>query len=58
MKTSREGRRSYTEKINAHVLSGWYVHSTFAYGDVLDPLKMFSGKDRVEKFVEHIADEL
>ena len=41
MKTEEKGKASYTEKINTHVPSGWCVHSTFAYGDVPDPLKMY-----------------
>ena len=38
--------------------SGWCVHSTFAYGDVPDPLKMYRGKDCVVKFVEYIKEEV
>ena len=57
MKTDRKGKTSYTEKINTHVPSGWCVHSTFTHGDVLDPLKMYR-KDRVEKLIEHIEDEV
>ena len=41
-----------------HVLSGWSVHSTFTYGDFLDSLQMCRGRDCVEKFVEHIEDEV
>ena len=44
MKTQRKGKTPYTEKINTHVLSGWCVHSTFAYGDVLGPLIMYCGE--------------
>ena len=44
MKTEREDKASYTERINTHVPSGWYVHSKFAYGDVPDPMKAYSGK--------------
>ena len=58
MKTERKGKAPYTEKINTHVPSGWCVHSTFAYGDVPDPLKMYRGKDCVEKFVEYIEEEV
>ena len=58
MKTERKGKASYMEKINKHVASGWCVHSTFAYGDVPDPLKMYRGKDCVEKFVEYIEEEV
>ena len=49
MKAERKCKAPYTEKINTHVPSGWCVHSTFAYGDVSDPLKMYRGKDCVEK---------
>ena len=48
MKAGRNGKASYTEKKNRHVPSGWCVHSTFAYGDVPNPLKMYQGKDCVE----------
>ena len=41
MKAERKGKAPYTEKINTHIQSGWCVHSTFAYGDVPDPLKMY-----------------
>ena len=54
----RKGRLSYTERINTNVPSGWCVHSTFAYGDVPNPLKMYRGKDCVEKFVEYIEEEV
>ena len=58
MKAGRKGKASYTEKINTHLPSGWCVHSSFAYGDVSDPLKMYRGKDCVEKFVEYIEEEV
>ena len=35
MKAERKGKACYTEKINRHVPSGWCVHSTFVYRDVL-----------------------
>ena len=57
-KAERKGKAPYTEKINTHVPSGWCVHSTFAYGDVPDSLKMHRGKDFVEKFVEYIEKEV
>ena len=57
MKAERKGRAPYTEKISKHIPSGWCVHSTFAYGDIPDPLKMYQGKDCVEKLVEHIEEE-
>ena len=58
MKTERKCKVPYTEKINTHVPSGWCVHSIFAYGDISDPLKMYRGKDCVEKFVEYIEEEV
>ena len=45
------------KKINTHVPSGWCVHSTFAYGDVPDPLKMY-GEVCKEKSVEHTEHEI
>ena len=56
MEAKRKGKASYIEKINTHVPSGWCVHSTFAYGDAPDPLKMYRGKYCVEKFVEYIEE--
>ena len=58
MKAGRKDKASYTEKRNTHVLSGWCVHNTFPYGDVPNPLKMYWGKDCVEKFVEYIKEEV
>ena len=58
MKTERKGKVPYPEKINTHVPSGWCVHSTFAHGDVADPLKIYRGKDCMEKFVEYIEEEV
>ena len=58
MKAERKGKAPYTEKINTHVLSGWCVYSTFAYGDVPNLLKMYRGKNCVEKFVEYIEEEV
>ena len=51
MKTERKGKASYTEKINRHVPSVWCGHSTSAYGDVHDPLKIYRCKNCVENFV-------
>ena len=58
MKTEGKGKAPYTKKITIHVPSGWCVHSTFAHGYVPDPLKMYRGKDCVEKFVEYIEEEV
>ena len=57
-KAEREGKALYTEKINTRIPSGWCVHSTFAYGDVPNPLKMYQGKGCVETFVEYIEEEV
>ena len=58
MNTERKSNAPYTEKINTHVQSGWCVHSTFAYGDVPNPLKIYRGKKCVEKFAEYIEEEV
>ena len=58
MKTEKKGKAAHTEKINTYAPSGSCVHSTFAYGDVPDPLKMYRGKECVEKFVEDIEGEV
>ena len=58
MKPERKGNASYTEKINTHVPSGWCIHSNFAYGDVPGPLKMYRGKDCMEKFAEYMEKEV
>ena len=34
--------------------SGWCVYSKFAYGEVKDPLKLYRGKDCLEKFCDYI----
>lgn len=54
----REKLRNNMHKRSAHVLSGWSVHSTFTYGDFLDPLQIYRGKDCVEKFVQQTEDEV
>ena len=45
-------------RIQNRLLSRWYVHSFFAYGDVPDPLKTYCGKDCVEIFIENIENEV
>ena len=58
IKAEKKGKTSYQKKINTHVPSGWCVHSTFAYGYVPHPLKMYRGKDCVEEFVEYLKVEV
>ena len=41
MKAERKGKAPYTE---TNVPSGWCVQSTFAYGDVPDPLKYIKAR--------------
>ena len=57
-KIERKGKIRYAKKIKAHLPSGWCLHSTFAYGDVLDPVKMYRGKNCEEKFLEYTEDEI
>ena len=58
IKTEIKSKTLYIEKIYTHIPSGWCHHSTFVYGDVSDPFKMYFGKDWVETFLEHIEDEV
>ena len=48
---------SYTTKINQRIPSGYCVYSKFSYGEVKDPLKLYRGKDCVEKFCDYIKEE-
>ena len=47
----------YTSEVTKHSPSGWCVYSTFAYGEVKDPLKLYRGKDCPEKFCDYIRQE-
>ena len=40
MKAELKGQTPYKEKINTHAPSGWCIHETFSYGDVLHPVKI------------------
>ena len=40
----------YTNEVNQHTPSGWYVYSKFAYGDVDNPPRLYRGKDCIETF--------
>ena len=44
-------------KVNQHIPSGWCVYSTFPYGKVENPLKLYRGEDCIEKFCDHIKEE-
>ena len=43
--------------VNTHIPSSWCVKSEFAYGEVDNPIKMYRGKDCIEKFCKHIISE-
>ena len=51
---SQDPKESYTKKVNQHIPSGYCVYSKFAYGEVKNPLKLYRGKDCIEKFCEYI----
>ena len=40
--------------INKHTPSGFCTYSTFAYGDIKNPLKPYRGKDCAEEFCKYI----
>ena len=41
----RSPSQPYTNEVNQQTPSGWCVYSKFAYGDVDNPLRLYSGKD-------------
>ena len=47
----------YTNEVNQHTQSGWCVYSKFAYGDVVNPLRLYRGKDCIETFCNYIKGE-
>ena len=47
----------YTSKVTKHSPSGWCVYSKFAYREVKSPLKLYRGKDCLEKFCDYIRQE-
>ena len=47
----------YTNEVNQHMPSGWCVYSKFAYGDVVNPLRLYRGKDCIETFCNYIKGE-
>ena len=47
----------YTLEVAKHSPSGWCVHSKFAYREVKDQLKLYRGKDCLEKFCDNIRQE-
>ena len=54
---SPDPEEPYTSKVNQHIPSGWCVYSKLAYGNVQNPLRLYGGKDCVEKFCNHIKAE-
>ena len=55
---SPDPEEPYTSKVNQHILSGWCVYSKLVYGNVQNPLRLYRGKDCVEKFCDHIKEEV
>ena len=52
------GEKSYTQKVNQHIPSGFCVYSKFAYGEVQDPLMLYRGRDCVDVFCDYIEKEV
>ena len=57
LKPLNDGCKGNTRKVNEHIPCGFCVYSKFAYGDVPDALKIYRGKDCVEKFVSYVQSE-
>ncbi|XP_057294631.1 uncharacterized protein LOC130623161 [Hydractinia symbiolongicarpus] len=51
-------RDTKTKTLNKHVPCGWATCSTFAYGSLPDPLKVYRGENYVKKFVDHLENEV
>ena len=49
--------RPYISEVAKHSPSGWCVYSKFAYREVKDPLKLYRGKDCLEKLCHYIRQE-
>ena len=47
----------YTNEVNQHTPSGLCVYSKFAYGDVVDLLRTYRGKDCIKTFCNYIKGE-
>ena len=47
----------YTSKVNKHSRSGWCVYNKFTYREVKNPLRLYRGKDCLEKFCDYIRQE-
>ena len=48
----------YTNEVNQHMPSGWCVYSKFAYGDIVNLLRLYRGKDCIETFCNYIKGEV
>ena len=55
--TNPNPEESYTEEINKHIPSGFFVYSKFTYRKVENPLKLYGGEDCVEVFCDYISNE-
>ncbi|XP_057290793.1 uncharacterized protein LOC130613470 [Hydractinia symbiolongicarpus] len=53
-----DARDTKTKRLSKHVPSDWCTYSTFAYGNVPDPLTVYRGEDCVTRFVNHLEDEV
>ncbi|XP_057310491.1 uncharacterized protein LOC130648455 [Hydractinia symbiolongicarpus] len=51
-------RDTKTKTLNKHEPCGWATYSTFAYGEVPDPLYECSGEGCVQLFIQHLEDEV
>ena len=56
MYTNWKAKAPYTKKIKIHPSSGRCVRRILVYDVVLDSMKIYPGKHRVEKFIEYIED--
>ena len=48
---------TYMRGISHYILSRFCTYTTFAYGEVKDPTRLYRGKDCIEIFYDHIKEE-
>lgn len=58
LKTNKNEKKPYVEKINTNKPSSWYAHCTLVYRDVLNPMEMHCGKYCRETFADPVKDEV
>ena len=54
---SQDPEESYTKKVDQHIPSGYCVYSKFTYEKAENLLKLYRGKNCIEKFCDYLREE-